>query len=97
MAVVGRLVSVDEVRRDGKVTGVRCWVQTDDGAISTKIKLEVINDIRPTIGDRVAWLVRPGTFVDDEGATRYFTQFVREVNASDIDLILSASKATASA
>lgn len=89
LLAVGNIIAIENsVDFESKaVDGLRCLVQCGDGFVSVKLKTEVANTIKPTVGMPVAWFVRPGASGGgDRGASTY-TSFVGPADANILDLI----------
>lgn len=86
---VGNIIHQEESRdfESKAVDGVRVLVATatGEGFASVKLKTETANELKPTPGQRVAWMLRYGaTGGGDRGAASYAT-FVRKANHGDIE------------
>lgn len=91
VAVLGSIVSMENATVYGTsdVEGVKCLVHTGDGYAQVKIKTELANKLKPTIGQTVAWFVRYGANRSGDAANAY-SSFVGPVTPDFIDALNSA-------
>jgi hypothetical protein len=95
VAVAGTIVDVQDSTEFGsdKKDGVRVLVATLDGFASVKLKTETANELRPTAGRPVAWIIRPGASGGNGRDASTFTMFVRALDSLFLDKLVSAFNA----
>lgn len=69
--------------------GIKVLIATGDGHASVKLKNELAQALKPTLGGKVAWLIRPGANGGGDRDARTYTSFVRPAEPGDLDKIAS--------
>lgn len=67
-----------------KQDGVRCILNTGEGFASVKLNLERANEVRPVVGQNVAWLLRYGATGGKERDAAAYSTFVRPATSEDV-------------
>lgn len=100
MILVGHVSNVEptleflsrEDRAAGKVArpdGAKVLISAADGFSVVKLKEDKLREVEPALGARIAWVVRPIHWEQDDRAGMS-VGFVRPVDFADIDFIGSA-------
>lgn len=87
--VSGAVISIQPNVEFGttKVDGVRVLIDAGDGFAQVKLKQEHADNVRPTVGQYVAWWLRYGALERETGGLSKFSAFVSVVSPEDFNRI----------
>lgn len=86
----------EDKKPTNRVKGQKVLIKSDDGEgfASVSFRQDVFETVKPSIGQRIAYVVRFGAWARSADNAQATCQFVREVTSNDLDRVLSHSSLT---